>query len=188
MAGWHCDGIPKDGKKYTHSKSHEPHLNYGLDCEICGLPQQAMISKTSIINFNYAPYKIILGIAVVIFILGGGVYLISLIIQNSCSQGMEKVEGKCIDPYLETYELGIQDGEKALKIINDYRTVEELKQAQAYLNLSINKLSKIPESALVYPEAKAKINNYDNLSRQIAKVINNFQLCAIEPKPDACLF
>jgi hypothetical protein len=41
---------------------------------------------------------------------------------------------------------------------------------------------------LVYPEAKAKINNYHNLSGQIANVIQDFQPCAIEPKPDDCLF
>jgi hypothetical protein len=188
MIGWYCDGIPKNGKKYTQAQFHKPHFNYGLKCEICGLPQDAMNFETVTASFNYFSYQVILGIAVVILILGGGIYLSSFLKLGNCPQSMQKIEGKCIDPYLGTYELGIQDGEKAFAIVKTYRTPEDLKQAQIYLKTSINKLSEIPPSALIYSEAKAKINNYENLLKQITKVINDFQLCAIEPKPDDCLF
>lgn len=40
---WTCDGIPKDGKSYPdHSGPHPVHQNNSLDCEICGLPKEAM--------------------------------------------------------------------------------------------------------------------------------------------------
>lgn len=44
---WICDGIPKDGKSYPSAGPHPPHENYGPDCEMCGLPQEAMnVGKT----------------------------------------------------------------------------------------------------------------------------------------------
>jgi ABC-type branched-subunit amino acid transport system substrate-binding protein len=44
MSSWICDGIPKNGKQYPNvpEGGHEPYENYGPDCVICGLPQEAM--------------------------------------------------------------------------------------------------------------------------------------------------
>ncbi|MGH2412366.1 MAG: ABC transporter substrate-binding protein, partial [Microcystaceae cyanobacterium] len=38
------DGVPKDGKQYPNvaQGGHEPYENFGPDCMICGLPQEAM--------------------------------------------------------------------------------------------------------------------------------------------------
>lgn len=44
---WICDGVPKDGKSYNSAGPHPPHENYGPDCEMCGLPREAMsVGKT----------------------------------------------------------------------------------------------------------------------------------------------
>ena len=43
MNSWICDGIPKDGKQYPNcSGEHEPYENFGPDCVLCGLPQEAL--------------------------------------------------------------------------------------------------------------------------------------------------
>ncbi|ACK73522.1 Extracellular ligand-binding receptor [Gloeothece citriformis PCC 7424] len=41
---WICDGVPKDGKDYPQAipGGHTPYENHGPDCNICGLPQEAM--------------------------------------------------------------------------------------------------------------------------------------------------
>lgn len=43
---WNCDGVPKDGKNYSQAipGGHTPYENNGPDCNICGLPQEAMIA------------------------------------------------------------------------------------------------------------------------------------------------
>ena len=48
MSSWICDGVPKNGQNYTQAKAggHPQHENYGPDCEVCGLPQEAMEIKT----------------------------------------------------------------------------------------------------------------------------------------------
>jgi len=110
------------------------------------------------------------------------------LISDGCPQGTQEVEGECIDPYLEVHESAIADGDSAQAIISRYRSVEDLEQAQEYLNSAIENLATIPESALVYSQAQTTLNEYDQLAIQVGNVINNFQLCAIEPKPDDCLF
>ena len=39
---WICNGEPKDGKQHSSSGPHPPHENNGPDCEVCGLPSEAM--------------------------------------------------------------------------------------------------------------------------------------------------
>ncbi|WP_199245308.1 ABC transporter substrate-binding protein [[Phormidium] sp. ETS-05] len=44
---WICDGVPKDGNSYNSAGPHPPHENSGPDCEMCGLPREAMsVGKT----------------------------------------------------------------------------------------------------------------------------------------------
>ncbi|NER27458.1 MAG: hypothetical protein F6J89_07445 [Symploca sp. SIO1C4] len=56
MAGWICNGIPKDNKPHPEqhtSGEHEPYENFGSDCVICGL------SKEAIVGGSKVPIKII---------------------------------------------------------------------------------------------------------------------------------
>lgn len=183
MAQWTCDGVPKNGQQYPGSEPHEPHLNYGTDCEICGLPQEAMISPP-----RQLPLKPILGV-IGILALGIPLFLVvGNLIGDRCPSGTSKVNQECIDSYLDVHAQGVKNGNSALEIIKRYRSVADLEQAQQYLNLAITDLSSIPESSSVYPEAQTKISEYDELAVQVSNVINNFQLCAIEPKPDDCRF
>jgi hypothetical protein len=186
MTEWICNGVPQDGKQYPHSEAHEAHPNFGTDCEICGLPREAM-NPTSNLRHKM-PNKIILGVVGLLILGTIAAFVGRIVISDRCPSGTKKINQECIDPYLEVHNQAIQNGDSALAIIQRYRSVEDLKQAQNYLNLAITDLSSIPESALVYPQAQTKIDEYDGLAVQVGNVINNFQLCAIEPKPADCLF
>ena len=187
MAEWICDGIPKDGKEYPNSEAHEPHPNYSTDCDLCGLPREAMSPATRIIG-SKLPLKAILGI-LGLLVLGLALVLVGRsLIGDGCPQGTEKVAESCVDPYLEVHDAATADGKSAREIISRYRSVADLEQAQQYLSSAIAQLNTIPESALIYSQARDKLGEYDKLASQVGNVINNFQLCAIEPKPKDCLF
>jgi|GEM_PF-3990216 len=187
MAEWICDGVPKDGKVYPHSEAHEPHPNYSTDCDLCGLPRESMSPATKIISSKF-PLKGILGGVGLLAALGAIAFFGRSLIGESCPQGTKKVAESCVDPYLEVHESALADGESALAIVRRYRSVSDLEEAQGYLNSAISDLTTIPESALVYSQAQTKLTEYDRLAVEIGNVINDFQLCAIEPKPDDCLF
>lgn len=181
MSSWICDGVPKDGKDYSDlGGKHEPISNDFPDCQYCGLPQEAMNpstpsgGKTIIINGSgKKPKFILLGIFTGLLVLIGG----------SAAYFSGLFSG---DRHLQTYEEAVASGEEALSIVQTHRTPEELAEAQEYLSLAITNLSKIPQKASIYPDAEAKIADYDNLSVQIANKLssNSFQLCAVEPKPE----
>lgn len=183
MAEWICNGVPKDGKKYPRSagEAHEPHSNTEKQCDICLLPQEAMNPQKQL------PVKVIVGVGAFL-VVGMAIAVIVSSISDRCPPGMEKIEAECVDPYLTVHKDAITDGDAAQAIIRRYRSVEELEQAKNYLASAITDLSSIPESALVYDQAQSKLEEYDKLAIQINNVINNFQLCAVEPKPDDCLF
>ncbi len=176
MSGWICDGIAKDGKNYPDlGGAHEPYENYSLDCEICGLPKGSE-KPSSKIGLSKILSKPILGIFTVIII---------LLAVGSVAYFSGLIGGK---RHLRTYEEALASGEEALSIVRTHTSPEELEQAQKQLNLAISKLSQIPPKAAIYVDAEAKMNSYDSLSLQIANKISNFELCAVEPKPDDCLF
>jgi hypothetical protein len=187
MAEWICDGVPKDGKQYHDSEAHEPHTNYAADCDLCGLPKEAMSPSTRIIGSKLPVKAISIGVGLLISVLAIALVGTSLI-GDGCPQGTQKMEDECIDPYLEVHNTAVKNGDSALKIIRSYRSVSDLQQAQKYLDSAITELNNIPESALIYSQAQTKLTEYDRLAVQVGNVINNFQLCAIEPKPDDCLF
>ncbi len=176
MSGWICDGIPKNGENYPElGGAHDPYENYSLDCDICGLPKGSEQPSRKI-GFPKILSKPILGaltVGIILLVVGSAAYFNSLI------------SGK---RHLSSYEEAVASGEEALAIVRNHRSPEELEQAQKYLELAINKLSEIPPKAAIYPEAEAKMNSYDSLSLQITNKISNFELCAVEPKPDYCLF
>lgn len=187
MAEWICDGVPKDGKVYPNTEAHEPHTNYSTDCDLCGLPRESMSAETKIIG-SQIPIKAILGGVGILAALITLAFVGRTLISDGCPQGMEKVAEECVDPYLEVHESAIADGDSAQAIISRYRSAKDLEAAQKYLNSAIESLATIPESALVYSQAEAKLSEYDRLAVDVGNVINNFQLCAIEPKPDDCRF
>ena len=43
---WTCEGKPKDGKDYPNAFAHQPYENFGPDCAICGLPREAIDTKS----------------------------------------------------------------------------------------------------------------------------------------------
>ncbi|MFM2311362.1 MAG: hypothetical protein RLZZ04_638 [Cyanobacteriota bacterium] len=192
MSSWICDGVPKDGKDYPDfSGPHEPISNDLPDCEYCGLPQEAMIvgsgseSVTQILGGSGNRSRVILigAIGALILVVGSIAYFTGF---TSWING---------DRHLKTYEAAIASGDQALSIIGSHNNPEELTQAQEYLSSAIVELSKIPQKAAIYADAEAKMNNYDNLSVQIANKLNSIGsnsvddwLCAEEPKPKKCIY
>lgn len=54
----------------------------------------------------------------------------SLLVKKSYSTEMQKINGQCIDPYLQTYEKSVAQGENILKQVNNYQNLEDLQTAQ----------------------------------------------------------
>lgn len=192
MSSWICDGVPKDGKDYPGlGGSHEPISNDLSDCEYCGLPQEAMIasgseSVTQILGGSGNRSRVILIGAIIgalTLAIGSIAYFTGF---TSFFNG---------DRHLETYEAAVASGDLAVSIIKSHNNPEELAQAQEYLSSAIVELSKIPQKAAIYADAETKMNNYDNLSVQIANKLNSIGsnsvddwLCAEEPKPKKCIY
>ena len=60
---WICDGVPRDGKVYPEAGfPHEPSVNYGPDCVVCGLPKEAVVWSAATTTLR--PWPIAAGIAV----------------------------------------------------------------------------------------------------------------------------
>ena len=193
MGSWTCDGRPRNGKYYNGSYPHRPNENNGFNCDVCGLPQEAMQAPaTQIIDAvedniktkNYIAIGIIGAIAILLAV--GGYFL--FFNNNRCETGLEEVAGECIDPYESSYNEGVEMGNNAEKLIANYSNRQELEQAQRHLIDAIAKLRAIPESSPSFAPAAEKINQYENRSRDVAAVIDDFQLCALEPQPDSCRF
>ena len=92
---WICNGIPKDGKQYPGlGGAHDPHENYSLDCEICGLPKESSNSKKNTSSF---PVKSIVPVAL-LACLGVGLYIFRCQIFSctSCGEGQIIQNGICI--------------------------------------------------------------------------------------------
>jgi branched-chain amino acid transport system substrate-binding protein len=88
---WNCDGIPKNDKKYPNlGGAHEPHENYSLDCEICGLPKESSIAKKA-----DSPNKILLPAALLVLLGIGGVGIWQFT-SRKCPEGQIKQNGNCI--------------------------------------------------------------------------------------------
>jgi phosphate transport system substrate-binding protein len=95
VAGWICDGVPKDGKQYSNQNpqgKHEPYENFGSDCVICGLPKEAMGSK------NKAPIRLIASAVTALLVLGLGAIGLTLFkpVFQSCPTGQQKVGDTCV--------------------------------------------------------------------------------------------
>jgi hypothetical protein len=142
---WTCDGIPKNGKQYPDIKpeKHEPEKNYASDCAICGLPKEAMDRVKS--GGGSLRKKPILTAAVIgsIILTGGGIAY--TFIAQGCDQGLHKIDGQCVDLYLQTYEESKQQGDQAVNLANNYQSIEDLEKAQLSLDAVFNQLNQIPQ-------------------------------------------
>lgn len=177
MPSWTCDGIPKDGKEYPDfGGAHEPYENYSSECDICGLPEKSQGTHVEPPEDGKLNQYILGAVAVGILFLAGG----------SAAYFSGLVGG---DRYLNTYEEAVASGDEALSIIRTHSNSDELAQAQEYLSEAMTKLSQIPQKTAIYPQAEAKMSDYDTQSVQIANKLSSsdFQLCA-DPKPEICRF
>ncbi len=154
---WICDGIPKDGKEYPGlGGAHDSYVNYAPDCDECGLPRESSIPNSK--SFPIATL-IIAAVAFIIAMAGGGAFY--AIKMKGCETGLEKIDGQCIDPFLQTYQEAAQQGDGAITIANSYQTLEDLEQAQLTLANAVTKLVQIPSEALVYRQVETKLEEYD---------------------------
>ncbi len=93
MAAWTCDGVPRDGKQYPQQNppdKHEPYVNYGADCVICGLPKEAIVGGST------APLKPIAAVVAGLLLLGVLSALGYLLLPKPCPVGQQKVNGVCV--------------------------------------------------------------------------------------------
>ena len=154
---WICDGIPKDGKEYPDlGGAHDPYVNYAPDCDECGLPKESSVPSSQSIPITTV---IIAAVALVIVMAGGGVFY--AVKMKGCETGLEKIDGQCIDPFLQAYQDAAQQGDGAITIANSYQTLEDLEQAQLTLANAVTKLVQIPSEALVYRQVETKLEEYD---------------------------
>jgi hypothetical protein len=167
--GWTCDGIPKDGKDYSGlGGSHEPHVNYTTDCDLCSLPYESSIKKPG----GIPKPAIIAAIAAgVILLIGGGTAY--TFVFKGCSQGMQKIDGQCIDPYRQAYDESVANGDKALNMVKTSpKNLQTLTTAQGILTNAITQLTGIPADALVYAEVQQKLPIYDREKAKIQTIID----------------
>lgn len=102
-SSWVCDGIPKNGKEYTGlGGAHEPHENYALDCEICGLPKESSASKKTTSPF---PVKTVIPVALVAC-LGVGLYIFrcQIFSCDTCAEGQVMLNGNCVTEEPDTID------------------------------------------------------------------------------------
>lgn len=152
---WICNGIPKNQKLAAGAgEVHPPHENYSTDCEICGLPREAQIEPSKPL-----PAKAILIAISGLLILGGSGAAYTFVSQG-CKARLEKVAGKCIDPFLQPYQTAIQQGDEAILLAKGYKSITDLEKAQLSLDDAIKQLEFIPTEALLYSEAAIKLIEY----------------------------
>lgn len=73
---WKCDGVPKNGKSYPNaSGAHPPYENFGPDCNICGLPREAMnpASGNSANGAGKSKLPLVAAALGVVLLLAGGI-------------------------------------------------------------------------------------------------------------------
>lgn len=97
MAGWICNGVPKNGDRsfsLNSKQDHESYLNYGTHCEICGLPKESVkeIDEGNDKRPLGAQIALLTGAIVALSVLAIG-YLIR---PTTCLYGQIRVNGKCI--------------------------------------------------------------------------------------------
>ncbi|ELS05658.1 hypothetical protein Xen7305DRAFT_00054080 [Xenococcus sp. PCC 7305] len=191
---WMCDGVPKNGR--TYPGRGEPHGPYENDsdspyCGDCGLPRESSFPPSaetpssttsspdltkSVSKSNISKPKpslpirttIIVTIAGILAIAGGtAVYTIV----NRCQPGLEKIEGTCIDPFLQPYQEAVAQSDEVISTSDDYKNIEELETAKLTLDNSLEQLNEIPPEAVIYPEVAKKLEEYERERQEIINKI-----------------
>ena len=164
---WVCDGIPQDGKDYGTDGSHEPCENFGPNCLQCGLPKEAVQTKSS--GKSGFPTKALVTTGATLAVLlvggGGGFYLWKNF--QGCPQGQEKINGACVatapetEPHQEDYEQAVELINQGLSQTEDYQNLDTLKTGHQDLETGLEKLEEIPEQASIYPEVQKQLNEHE---------------------------
>lgn len=163
---WICDGTPKNGREYSGlGGAHEPHENHALDCEICGLPRESSQPGKKGDSGNLLKKVIPLAIVAIAVVGGGAAYTL---IMSRCEPGTEKIDGQCIDPFLEPYQEATEQGNKAIIIADNYQALEELEKARTILSDATAQLTQIPTEALIYPEVETTLEEYQQKETEIS--------------------
>jgi hypothetical protein len=113
----------------------------------------------------------IMGIIAAIVLVVGGTMSQSLLVKKTCVEGMQRINGQCIDPYLQTYETSVSQGATILETVKNYRSLEDLQIAQKNLARVVTQLSLIPQDALIYGNAKAKLKEFDLEQARIYQLV-----------------
>ncbi len=95
MAGWTCNGIPRNKEQYAADRlqSHEPYLNYGSHCLLCGLSQEEVVEQKE----STTGLRIALAVGA---ILTTSVLAIGYLLRpQSCPYGQKHVNGACTAIY-----------------------------------------------------------------------------------------
>lgn len=179
---WTCDGIPKDGQEYPDSLGeHEPHENFGPDCEICGLPKEALQQQGS--KGKGLPKKTLLtgatALIAVVAVGAGGFYLWNT--AQGCGPKEKKVNGTCVavepkpNPNHKKYEQAVQTIETALPKTKKYESLKTLKTAHKNIQKGLIQLNKIPKDADIYSKAQTKLKNYQPKVTEVEQKIQKEQ-------------
>ena len=113
--------------------------------------------------------KIIVYIAIAgVTALGSGVAVFA-VFNRICDKGLERVEGECIDPYLQTYENAVQIGKQGINLGNNYQDTADLETAKLDLENAIAQLQGIPQDALVFQRITPTLEAYQNSKKAIEK-------------------
>ncbi|WP_017295725.1 hypothetical protein [Geminocystis herdmanii] len=170
---WICNGVPQNGKEYPgFGFPHEPHENYSSDCEICGLPKESSLPQSGSSGFKPPNRALLVTLGVFAFVLIAGGSGTFFVLSNRCEQGLEKIEGECIDPFLEPYESAKSQGDQALNIFNNYQSLTDLEESNSSLQNALSKLKEIPSDALIHPEVLKTMEIYELEKEKIAELID----------------
>ena len=168
---WICDGISKN-PKYTGSDPHEPHENYAPDCELCGLPRESSIKPPTSL-----PIKPIL-IAIAGLLVIGGSGAAYTLMAKGCEAGLEEVAGQCVDPFLQPYQQATQQGDEAILLAKDYKSIIDLEKAHLSLGDAIKQLDLIPTEASIYVKVGTKITEYKKEKADIGSNLGSEKIAA----------
>ena len=150
---WTCNGIPKD-PKYGRGEAHEEHENYSTDCDLCGLPRESQIEPKKPLPIK----AMLIAIAGLLVLAGSGTAY--TLMAKGCEPGLAKMDGQCLDPFLDPYTKAIEQGNEAIALAKDYKSISDLEKAQLSLGDAVKQLELIPSEALIYEETTSKLTDY----------------------------
>jgi len=178
MSTWTCDGVPKNGKQYPGlGGDHPPRQNHYLDCEECGLPRESQEIQEPTPTIPLKPIMLasIVGLGIL-----SGLYLIFVRFNKTSDE-----------QYTLIYQEAVNIGQTGQSIVDNHKSLQQLKEAEGYFSNAINKLQEIPEQHKIYQEVEKTIDTYRELLIEINNKVSNpsnTDMCSVAPKPKYCIF